>query len=64
MGRRVESVIGNQLCRCDLQASVADDLIGDGDNCLAAFRLLVYLLWRQSFVGKALKLREQMIVEV
>jgi hypothetical protein len=47
MRRRIDAVIGNDLRGLNLQAGVPQDLVGDGDDGVAALDLGVDLLGRQ-----------------
>lgn len=54
-------------CSQAFSASAGDRSVPRGrnpDDGVGALRLLLDLLWRQVFVAKALKLREQVIVQV
>jgi hypothetical protein len=51
MRRRIDAVIGNDLRSLNLQAGVPQDLVGDGDDGVAALDLGVDLLGRQAFLG-------------
>jgi hypothetical protein len=62
--RDLVAVLRHQLGGGDLQRGIADDLIRDRDDDLAALRLRRDLLGRQGLVRQPLELREQMVIEV